>query len=59
MDSEQRNPTQTTQNMPLFNMAVCGEVLCRIVELESRLFELEFEFEQIKKLLRSELEKTL
>ena len=48
---------EKTQNIPLVNIAVCREALCRIVDLEGRLFELEFEFEEIKRVLREELEK--
>jgi len=57
MSVEAKRVGVKAQNMPLIPLGVCREALLRLVELSSRVYEIEFELDQIRRVLLEQSEK--
>jgi len=57
MSVSEKKVGEKAQTMPLIPFGVCREALLRLADLTSRFFELEFELDQIRRVLLEELEK--
>ena len=57
MSVSEKKVGEKAQTMPLISLGVCREALLRLADLASRLYELEFELDQIRRVLLEELEK--